>query len=114
MTETRFDGQVAVITGGAGGLGRALAAHLVKDGARVALVDKDEQQLARVSAELGPVLAIPADVSVEADVVGYVQRTLAEYGRVDLFFNNAGIEGRMGKIVDTDMAEFDRVIGVNL
>jgi len=114
MTDSRFDGQVAVITGGAGALGSALAGRLLKDGARVAVVDKDEAQLARVESELGSVLAIPADVSVEADVAGYVQRTIAEFGRLDLFFNNAGIEGRMGRIVDTEVAEFDRVIGVNL
>jgi NAD(P)-dependent dehydrogenase (short-subunit alcohol dehydrogenase family) len=111
---TDFQGQVALVTGGAGGLGRAVAARLLKDGARVAVVDNDEGQLDRVRAELGSVLAIPADVTVEADVAGYVQRTIAEYGRVDLFFNNAGIEGRMGKIVDTEVSEFDRVMAVNL
>jgi NAD(P)-dependent dehydrogenase (short-subunit alcohol dehydrogenase family) len=111
---TDFQGRVAVITGGAGALGRAVGARLLKDGARVALVDRDQAQLERVRAELGSVLAIPADVSDEADVAEYVRRTVDEYGRVDLFFNNAGIEGRMGKIVDTEAAEFDRVIAVNL
>ena len=114
MADSRFQGQVAVITGGAGALGKALGARLLKDGAQVALVDRDEAQLRRAEAELGSVLAIPADVSVEDDVAGYVQRTVAEYGRLDLFFNNAGIEGRMGRIVDTEVAEFDRVIAVNL
>jgi len=114
MTNSRFEGQVAVITGGAGALGKALAARLLKEGASVALVDKDEAQLGRAGAELGSVLAIPADVSVEDDVAAYVQRTIAEYGRLDLFFNNAGIEGRMGRIVDTEVADFDRVIAVNL
>ena len=111
---TDFQGRVAVITGGAGALGRAVGARLLTDGARVALVDRDQAQLERVGAELGSVLAISADVSDEADVAGYVRRAVDEYGRVDLFFNNAGIEGRMGKIVDTEAAEFDRVIAVNL
>jgi NAD(P)-dependent dehydrogenase (short-subunit alcohol dehydrogenase family) len=114
MVDSRFGGQVAVITGGAGALGKALAARLLKDGAHVALVDKDEAQLGRAEAELGSVLAIPADVSVEDDVARYVRRTIEEYGRLDLFFNNAGIEGRMGRIVDTEVADFDRVIAVNL
>jgi NAD(P)-dependent dehydrogenase (short-subunit alcohol dehydrogenase family) len=114
MVDSRFQGQVAVITGGAGALGKALAARLLKEGARVALVDRDEAQLGRAEADLGSVLAIPADVSVEDDVAGYVRRTIAEYGRLDLLFNNAGIEGRMGRIVDTEVADFDRVIAVNL
>jgi NAD(P)-dependent dehydrogenase (short-subunit alcohol dehydrogenase family) len=111
---TRFQDQVAIVTGGAGGLGKALAARLLREGAAVAVVDRDEAQLERAAEELGPVLPIVADVTVEADVCGYVERTVAEYGRVDLFFNNAGIEGRMGKIVDTEVAEFDRVMAVNV
>ena len=111
---TDFQGQVAVITGGAGALGRAVGARLLRDGARVALVDKDEAQLDRAKAELGSVLAVAADVSVEDDAAAYVRRTVDEYGHVDLFFNNAGIEGRMGRIVDTEAADFDRVIAVNL
>jgi 3alpha(or 20beta)-hydroxysteroid dehydrogenase len=122
MADSRFQGQVAIVTGGAGGLGRALGARLLGEGARVALVDRDEVQLDRVAQELGQeltqepgaVLPIVADVTVESDVIGYVRRTVAEYGRVDLFFNNAGIEGRMGRIVDTEVAEFDRVLAVNV
>jgi 3alpha(or 20beta)-hydroxysteroid dehydrogenase len=114
MAGGRFDGQVGIVTGGAGGLGRALATRLLADGARVVLVDKDEVQLERAADDLGSVMTIAADVTVESDVVGYVRRTVAEHGRVDLFFNNAGIEGRMGRIVDTEIAEFDRVLAVNV
>ena len=114
MPDGRFEGQVAIITGGAGGLGRALAARLLGEGARVALVDRDEAQLDLVAGELGSALPIVADVTAEEDVAGYVRRTLDEYGRVDAFFNNAGVEGRMGRIVDTEVAEFDRVIAVNV
>jgi 3alpha(or 20beta)-hydroxysteroid dehydrogenase len=114
MPDARFEGQVAIVTGGAGGLGRALARRLLADGARVALVDSDRAQLDRAASDLGGVLAIPADVTVEEDVVAYVRRTVDEYGRLDLFFNNAGVEGLMGKIVDTEVAEFDRVMAVNV
>jgi 3alpha(or 20beta)-hydroxysteroid dehydrogenase len=114
VADSRFQGQVAIVTGGAGGLGTALASKLLAEGARVALVDRDEAALERVAGELGEVLTIPADVTVEDHVSGYVRRTLDEYGKVDLFFNNAGIEGRMARIVDTEMADFDRVIAVNL
>ncbi|HXM55162.1 MAG TPA: SDR family oxidoreductase [Candidatus Dormibacteraeota bacterium] len=114
MSDSRFQGQVAIVTGGAGGLGRALATRLLGEGARVALVDRDEAALERVAGELGQVLTIPADVTDEAHVAGYVRRTLDEYGKVDLLFNNAGVEGRMAKIVDTEAADFDQVIAVNV
>lgn len=114
MADGRFQGQVAIVTGGAGAFGRAVAARLLADGARVVLVDNDKAQLERAAAALGSVLAVPADVTVEEDVAGYVRRAVDEYGRVDLFFNNAGIEGRVAPITELDVADFDRVQGVNV
>jgi NAD(P)-dependent dehydrogenase (short-subunit alcohol dehydrogenase family) len=114
MADGRFDGQVGIVTGGAGGLGKALATRLLADGARVVLVDRDEVALERAAEELGSVTTIAADVTEERDVVHYVRRTVTEHGRVDLFFNNAGVEGQMGRIVDTEVAEFDRVLAVNV
>ncbi|MGH9103508.1 MAG: SDR family NAD(P)-dependent oxidoreductase, partial [Acidimicrobiales bacterium] len=116
MTTTgpgRFEGRVAVVTGGAAGFGRAVAARLLGDGATVVIVDRDEEALASTAEELGTATALLADVSVEEEVAGYVARTLAEHGRIDLFFNNAGIEGRMLPITDLDVADFDRVMAVN-
>jgi NAD(P)-dependent dehydrogenase (short-subunit alcohol dehydrogenase family) len=60
------------------------------------------------------VLGITADVAEEADVQAYVRRTVEHFWRLDLFFNNAGTEGRMRSIVETEAADFDRVIGVNV
>jgi NAD(P)-dependent dehydrogenase (short-subunit alcohol dehydrogenase family) len=114
VSNLSFEGQVAVVTGGAGGLGSALAARLLRDGAKVALVDRDEAGLDATAEKLGSVLTLAADCTQEADVAGYVGRTVAEYGKVDLFFNNAGIEGRMGRIVDTPVEEFDRVMAINV
>jgi NAD(P)-dependent dehydrogenase (short-subunit alcohol dehydrogenase family) len=114
MADGRFEGQVAIVTGGAGGIGSAVARRLVQDGARVALVDRAASELERVAGELADVLPITADVSREDDVAGYVRQTVAHFGRVDLLFNNAGIEGRVATIIDSDIADFDRVMAVNV
>src|SRR6266700_1297519 len=118
MSELPFRGQVAIVTGGAGGIGSAVARRLLRDGAQVALVDVNAAQLEAVGAELqadkGQALALTADVTKEAEVQSYVHRTLDHFGRVDLFFNNAGVEGRIANIVDTELADFDRVMDVNV
>lgn len=114
---TDFAGRNVLITGGAGAIGTATAVEFLKLGARVALVDLDEGALAAKKSELaqyGDVLTIAADVSVENDVKHYVDVALNAYGSIDVFFNNAGIEGKITPIVETDMAVFDQVIAVNL
>ncbi|MGH3387509.1 MAG: SDR family NAD(P)-dependent oxidoreductase [Actinomadura sp.] len=114
MSEGRFADQVAIVTGGASGIGRAVATRLAEDGARVVLVDRDEAELEKTAATLGAAAAIVADVRDEEAVAGYVRRTRDECGRVDLFFNNAGIEGPRTSIVDLDIADFERVMSVNV
>jgi NAD(P)-dependent dehydrogenase (short-subunit alcohol dehydrogenase family) len=101
-----------VVTGGAAGFGRAVGRRLLADGARVALVDRDKDALAATAAELGA-FPITADVSDEAEVDAYVAAALAEFGRIDLFFNNAGIEGVMKPMTELAVADFDRVMAVN-
>jgi 3alpha(or 20beta)-hydroxysteroid dehydrogenase len=107
-----FDGQVAVITGAANGFGLAVAERLASEGARLVLVDRDEPALRLAAEKLGG-LAVVADVSVEADVDGYVAAAVSAHGRIDLFFNNAGIEGRMAPMTELSVADFDRVWAVN-
>lgn len=112
----RFDGKAAVVTGGASGFGKAVAARLLTDGASVVLVDRDESTLKTTADELGdigPVRAVTADVSQEDDVERYVREAAAEHGGIDVFFNNAGIEGKMLPITDLDVADFDAVMAVN-
>lgn len=108
----RFAGRMAVVTGGAAGFGKAVGTRLLADGARVALVDRDKDALAATAAELGA-FPVVADVSDEAEVDGYVQAALGELGRIDLFFNNAGIEGVMKPMTELAVADFDRVMAVN-
>ena len=118
MTEISFEGQVAIVTGAAGGIGSAVARRLLRDGASVALVDINADQLESVRASLDAdanrVLTLTADVGQERDVEDYVGRSVERFGKLDLFFNNAGIEGRVANIVDCDVADFDRVLNVNV
>ena len=114
----KFDGKVALITGGGGGIGRATAIAFAERGAKVFLVDADaasgEATAGIVRQNGGDATFLRADVTSSADTQAYVQACLAAYGRIDCFFNNAGIEGRLTPMPDYDEAVFDRVIAVNV
>jgi 3alpha(or 20beta)-hydroxysteroid dehydrogenase len=112
MTD-RFAGKVAVITGAAAGFGLAVATCLAAEGASVVLVDRAAEALKEAAAAIDGALPVVADVSREADVDSYVAAALSAHGRIDLFFNNAGIEGRMAPMTDLSADDFDRVIAVN-
>ena len=107
-----LSGQVAVITGAANGFGLAVASRLADEGARLVLVDRDASALEAAASKLSG-LAVVADVSVESEVDGYVRAAVDAHGRIDLFFNNAGIEGRMAPMTELSVADFDRVWAVN-
>lgn len=115
MSIQGMQGKVAIITGGAGGIGEAVGARLVAEGAKVVLVDIDGDAVSAAAQRLGSgMVGVAADVSTEEGVASDVEAALDAHGRIDLFFNNAGIEGRTVPIVDADVAWFDRVIAVNL
>ncbi len=107
-----FEGQVAVVTGAAAGFGLAVSTRLAEEGARVVMVDRAADQLHAAAEKLGG-LPVVADVSDEASVDGYVDAAVKAHGRIDLFFNNAGIEGRMAPMTELSVADFDRVWAVN-
>ena len=113
-----FTNKVAVITGGANGIGRATALAFAQAGAKLVLVDRDaaagEAALGTIRQRGGEARFVSADVTRAADVQRYVAASLEAYGRIDCFFNNAGIEGKVAPIVDCDEAMFDAVIGVNV
>jgi 3alpha(or 20beta)-hydroxysteroid dehydrogenase len=107
-----LEGKVAVVTGAANGFGLAVATRLADEGAKLVLVDRDAEGLKKAAEKLGG-LAVAADVSKEEEVDGYVAAAVDAHGRIDLFFNNAGIEGRMAPMTELSVADFDRVWAVN-
>ncbi len=113
-----FGGQVAIVTGAAGGIGRAVTLALAKAGARVAVVDlsaPEGQETARLAREAGgEAIFVRADVSQAQDVAGYVAATLHAWGRIDVFMNNAGWQGPVAPLVDFDDDLFDRVMAINV
>ncbi|HEX5014322.1 MAG TPA: glucose 1-dehydrogenase [Candidatus Limnocylindrales bacterium] len=111
----RFAEKVAVVTGAGGGLGRASAIRLASEGAHVIVVDIDGEAARAVSAGLPTEsIAVEADISDEAAVDGYVAAGVERFGRIDLHHLNAGIFGTFARLPDLDVAEFDRVLAVNV
>ncbi|MFI5306401.1 MAG: SDR family NAD(P)-dependent oxidoreductase [Polyangiales bacterium] len=117
MAQHRHENKVAIVTGGASGIGRATALRLAADGARVCVADmqaeKAEAVVAEITAQGGQAFACTVDVSKPEDNARMVEQTRARFGKVQLGFLNAGIV-RSGSIVGGDVADFDLVIAVNL
>ena len=112
-----FQGKVAVITGGASGLGRAMAERFARAGMRIVLADVEPKALAQAEAEMkatgARVIGVRTDVSKAAEVEALAQQTLAAFGGVHLVANNAGVaEG--GNVWDNTVADWEWVLGVNL
>lgn len=114
----RFEGKVAVITGAAGGIGKQACIRFASEGAKVVAVDLAGTALGdvidAVKAAGSEAIAVPTDVTIASQVKNYVDAAMGAYGRVDAFFNNAGIEGWVGPSTEYPEDIFDRVIAVNL
>jgi len=112
--------KVVIITGAAMGLGYATAEILASKGAKLVLVDYNSEKLKETEKTLSEkytdaeLLTIKADVSEEIAVKNYVDETVSKFGRIDGFYNNAGIEGKQASIVDYDIEVFKKVIDINL
>jgi len=113
----RLDGKAAVITGGAGGIGKETAKLFLQEGAKVVLVDLFDEALEKAKNELssfGEVLTVRADVTKEEDVKNYVKVAYEHFGKIDVFFNNAGIEGKVQPITEITVEDFEKVQKVNV
>jgi NAD(P)-dependent dehydrogenase (short-subunit alcohol dehydrogenase family) len=112
-----FAGRVAVITGGASGLGRALAFRFARDGVRLVLADVDERALAATKGELeaagATAIAARCDVSSAAEIEALAERTLEAFGAVHIVCNNAGI-APLGVVWENTVADWQWTLGVNL
>jgi len=112
-----YKNKVAVITGGASGIGRAIADRCVKEGMKVVLADIEEETLAKVENELtsigATVLVVRTDVSKASDVEELAQKTLDTFGEVHLLVNNAGVIGG-STIWESTLADWEWIMGVNL
>ncbi|KAJ9563970.1 hypothetical protein OSB04_009130 [Centaurea solstitialis] len=116
-TALRLENKVAIITGGAHGIGECIVRSFVKHGAKVVIVDVQDDLAELICQDLGADLVsfVHCDVTVESDVENAINTTIARHGKLDVMVNNAGItDGPKLSILDNDKTDFERVISVNL
>ena len=113
----RLDGRVAIVTGAAGIIGTATMRLLAERGARIVAVDRKHDELQSALKELpasAETMAVTADVTQEDEVADYVRATVDRFGTVDVFYNNAGVEGEIKPITAYSLEAFRRVLDVNV
>src|ERR687892_2062615 len=113
-----YAGKVAFVTGAGSGIGRATALAFAREGASVVVSDISEQNVretARRSEELGGrALAVACDVTRSEDVKAALDQTIETFGRLDVAFNNAGVENEVKPMADVTEEEWDRIVAINL
>lgn len=112
----KLENKVAIITGGAGSIGKTTAKLFLAEGAKVLLVDISEDSLKKIVSDFdnNNIAYCVADVTKSSDVARYVKEAVKNFGKIDVFFNNAGIEGVVKPIVDYPDDIFDKVVAVNI
>ncbi len=112
----RLENKAVVITGGAGGIGKATAKMMLEEGAKVLITDLDEEALKQVSEELNAsdLYYIAADATDEKQVKAYANKARELFGQVDVFFNNAGLEGEVKPLDEYPLEIYHKVIDVNI
>jgi NAD(P)-dependent dehydrogenase (short-subunit alcohol dehydrogenase family) len=114
----RFEGKVVLVTGGNGGIGRATAEAFAREGAKVIVSARRETEgvevVERIQGAGGAASFVRADVAVEADVVALIAAVVRAHGRLDVVFNNAGVEGKVGPIATLTAADFDQTFDINV
>src|SRR5512134_3025031 len=114
----KLDGRVAVVTGGASGMGRSTVLRFLDEGASVVVADlnegtgKETLELAAKQKAAERVRFVRTDVSRETDVEAMVELAMTEFGRLDVMFNNAGIGGALGSLLETEVEDWDFTFAV--
>jgi len=109
----QLEGQVAIITGGASGIGAATVQLFVQEGARVVVGDQDKERGQALATDIGDAVRfVPTDVSREQDVAELVAHAVDEWGQLDCLFNNAGFGGALGPVATTSVEDFDLTFDV--
>jgi len=113
----RLEGKVAIVTGAGSGIGRATAILFAREGTKVVVADVDEEggrgTIRKIVNEGGDAIFVRTDVSQVDDVKKMIDNTISRYGRIDILFNNAGIN-ITGTILETTLEEYDKIMNVNL
>jgi NAD(P)-dependent dehydrogenase (short-subunit alcohol dehydrogenase family) len=110
-----LSGKVAIVTGGAGGLGGAMVARFVEEGARVVIADVDDERAAELATKLGDATAYQrTDVADAEQVQAVVEFAVARFGGLHVMVNNAGISSSRRRFLDDNLADFERVMAVNV
>ena len=117
MSDQILQGKTCLITGGGGGLGKAIASQFLEAGANVVICDINDERLQQTSAELspkGPLKAIKTDITNTSEVEALFKNLIGAFGKIDVLVNNAGIMDHFDPIGDLDMELWDRVMALNL
>jgi NAD(P)-dependent dehydrogenase (short-subunit alcohol dehydrogenase family) len=113
----KLQDRVAIVTGAAKGIGWGIAKIFIEEGAKVVVVDWDEENGEKVTKEFakdgGDVIFVKCDVSTEDQVKAVVEKSMQAYGKIDILVNNAGV-GVYKSFTDATMADWDRALNVNL
>ncbi|GAA6189620.1 SDR family oxidoreductase [Litorivita sp. NS0012-18] len=110
----RFEGKIAIVTGASSGIGKATAARLASEGATIVLVDINAEALEEAMPAGEGHIALPCDVSDEAQIIALVDTVKSKFGRIDVLANNAGVSCSHAPIMEVDAGDWLRVLGVNL
>ncbi|KAJ6855969.1 short-chain dehydrogenase reductase 2a-like [Populus alba x Populus x berolinensis] len=118
LSYKRLEGKVAIITGGARGIGEATVKLFVRHGAKVVIADIEDANGVALAESLSPsAVYVRCDVRLEEEIESLINLTISQYGRLDILFNNAGVLGNQSKhksIIDFDADEFDNIMRINV